>query len=773
MDRLAVLFGRHRFLLACCVLAYTAISLFGISRVTFDNDPLNLFSSDKFEFKWLQREFAHLEQTTLIVVQRDDLLTPEGLAAIRKITEAAAGVDGVEAVHSMLDVRGGRRVGRYLLPFFPSSGDPPWRFEQARRRVESHPLLVGHFLSKDLKTSLVVVQLEGSVPPAAGDVPPAAGDAVQSFSEFKVVLDRLRTALAECTEGSRMRVRITGTPALHVELVENMRSDIFMFSSLGATLTVVIAIVLFRRIAAALLVGIGPLVGTIWAVGTLGLIGEPINMLTNVVPVLVLVIGFTDSMHLVLHVRRAVAGGSSGLEAARSSIRHLGLACALTSLSTAVGFGSLTLASLQGIRTFGWCCALGSVLSFFAVITVVPLLSSTWLSRYVVVGEKRPTHWGLGRFPDRVLSGLIEHPRVVLACAAVLTVSLALLATKLEPDHRIASEIPHSSEAYRALEHVDEKFGGILFAYAIVEWPEERGLGSQELFDVLEEVHQVFDANQLLSNPLSILNLVKSLPGEQQESLPRRARQLRYVPEEVLRHLVYPPTHRWDTKLPHRMGGRAVVSARMPDVGARLLMPAFADAGRQFEQIAQRHPGFRIELVGDSVTAFSSVHLMIEDLWKSLLTAAGVMFLMIWVGLRSLRYALASLVPNVFPLLCTGAFIVLCGRYLEMSSVIVFSISLGIAVDDTIHFLVRFKREMGSGGDPRSAVRRTFKVVGTALVMTTVALVSGHLIVMMSAFPAVRVFGMLAAVTIASALVGDLLILPAILVCIRWPRPRG
>ena len=743
MDRLAVLFGRHRFLLACCVLAYTALCLFGISRVTFDNDPLNLFASDKFEAKWLEDEFAHLEQTTLIVVEAEDLLTPEGLTAVRKITKAAAGVEGVEAVYSMLDVRGSRRVGRYLLPFFPSSQDPPRRFAQARKRAESHPLLVGHFLSKDLKTSLVIVQFEASV---------------QSFSEFKAVLDRLRTALAECTKGPGVRVRITGTPALHVELVESMRGDIFMFSSLGASLTVVIAILLFRRIGAALLVGIGPLVGTIWAVGTLGLIGEPINMLTNVVPVLVLVIGFTDSMHLVLHVRRAVAGGSSGLEAAQSAIRRLGLACALTSLSTSVGFGSLTLASLNGIRTFGWCCALGSVLSFFAVITVVPLLSSTRLSRYIVVDQTSRRRRSLGWLSDRLFSALIEHPRVVLTCGAALTGTLALLATKLEPDYTVASNIPHSSEVYRALEHVDQNFGGMMFAYAVVEWPEEHGLGSQELYDVLEEVHQVFDAKAVLSNPLSILNLVKSLPGEQQ-SLPRRARQLRYVPKDVLRRLVNSPQR------------RAVVSAHMPDAGARLLKPAFADLDRRFERIARRRPGFRIELVGGSVTAFNSVHLMIEDLWKSLLTASGVMFLMIWVGLRSLRYALASLVPNVFPLLCTGAFIVLSGRYLEMSSVIVFSISLGIAVDDTIHFLVCFRREMGSGRDPRSAARRTFKIVGTALVMTTVALVAGHLIVMMSAFPAVRVFGMLAAVTIASALAGDLLILPAILVCMRWSRP--
>lgn len=211
----------------------------------------------------------------------------------------------------------------------------------------------------------------------------------------------------------------------------------------------------------------------------------------------------------------------------------------------------------------------------------------------------------------------------------------------------------------------------------------------------------------------------------------------------------------------------------MPDVGARVLKPAFAELEERFAQVARRHPGYRIELAGTMVAVFRSIHLMIWDLWKSLTTAAVVMFVMIWVGIGSLHYALASILPNVFPLLCTGAFIVISGHYLEMSSVVVFSISLGIAVDDTIHFLFRFKREIAGGDAPEAAVRRTFKVVGRAMVMTSVVLVAGNAIVMVSGFPAIRTFGFLAALTIASALVGDLVILPAVVASLRWPRVRS
>lgn len=467
MDRLAVLFARHRFLLACLVVGYTGLSIYGITRVTFDNDPLKLLTTDEFDFTRLVRDVAQLERMNLIVVEDDDLMTPRRIDLIRRVVERTAKVKGVTAVHSLLDARENRRVGRYLLPLFPSRDAPPERFEQARERVATHPLVLGHFLSADRKTSLVIVQFDSSI---------------DSVAEVNDLFARLRRMLDGTVRGSGLRARITGMPAVEVEVVANMRRDIFLFGLLGAALGALISIWMFRSLGAAILANSGPVVGTVWTVGTLGLIGEPINMLTNVVPILVLVIGMADSLHMVLHVRRAVGRGESGLGAAQGAIRDLGVPCAMTSLSTAAGFGSLLVASLSGIRTFGWCCALGSVLSFLAVILVVPLLASTRLSRHVFVPDG-PRHRRMEALADRLLSGILGYPRAVVACAVVLMLAMAVVSSRLEPDYRIASEIPHSSEAYRALEHVDESFGGAMFAYATVRWPDDRGPSSPEFYE--------------------------------------------------------------------------------------------------------------------------------------------------------------------------------------------------------------------------------------------------------------------------------------------------
>jgi len=150
--------------------------------------------------------------------------------------------------------------------------------------------------------------------------------------------------------------------------------------------------------------------------------------------------------------------------------------------------------------------------------------------------------------------------------------------------------------------------------------------------------------------------------------------------------------------------------------------------------------------------------------------AAGIILVVMGLAYRSLRIGLISVIPNLFPLAVTASLLVLLGRPLEITSVCAFTICLGIAVDDTIHFLSRFRYELAVDGDVNAAIQRSFVRVGTALILSSVVLVSGFGTVLTSQMPGHQVFAGMACATIAAALVGDLVILPAILACFT---PRG
>jgi predicted RND superfamily exporter protein len=296
---------------------------------------------------------------------------------------------------------------------------------------------------------------------------------------------------------------------------------------------------------------------------------------------------------------------------------------------------------------------------------------------------------------------------------------------------------------------LDRGFGGSGSAQILVEWDEPLDVDSPKLLSAIRAVQDSAAAHADVRNPSSLVNLFDSLPaGSSPEA---RARWLTWIPDETLSQYV-----RLDLK-------RALVRLRLCDVGSDVHSATFADLGGRFAELEKSHPGFRFHLTGTAVVAARNLNHMIADLAPGLGSAALVVFVVMGISFRSIRLGLISIVPNLFPMALTATFLVVTGRPLQMTSVIVFSICLGIAVDDTIHFIHRFQREMKIDGDVRASIRRSYRAVGSAMIMTSLVLTAGFGSLMTSDMPTTRLFSGLSCLTIASALVGELLILPAML----------
>jgi hypothetical protein len=202
--------------------------------------------------------------------------------------------------------------------------------------------------------------------------------------------------------------------------------------------------------------------------------------------------------------------------------------------------------------------------------------------------------------------------------------------------------------------------------------------------------------------------------------------------------------------------------------------PIFQRVEHKLAELQAEHPGWRLQLTGTVVVASRNIAQMIRDLADSLLMAAVVIFGLLSVAFRSLKLGMLSVLPNVFPLAVTATALVVLGHPLQLTSVIVFSICLGIAVDDTIHFISRFQRELRIDGDVGAATARAMVAVGSALLTTTLVLFTGFAAVLTSEMPSSRLFAWMACLAIAAALLGDLVILPALVVCfVRRTDVRG
>ena len=207
----------------------------------------------------------------------------------------------------------------------------------------------------------------------------------------------------------------------------------------------------------------------------------------------------------------------------------------------------------------------------------------------------------------------------------------------------------------------------------------------------------------------------------------------------------------------------AEITVRIQDLGIAHYEPVFDRIKQRLDQLQTNYPGFEMTLTGDPVTRGRNLYRIVTDLASSLGTAAITIFVVMTLAYRSLRIGLITVVPNLFPLVVTACMMVLFGHPLEIASVCAFTVCLGIAVDDTIHFLTQYRSEVDRHGDVEQSLRDAFQGVGSAMIITTFILIAGFGTVLTSDLPGQRYFATMAVSTIAAALVGDLVFLPALL----------
>jgi hypothetical protein len=743
MNRLADLFVRYRFRVAVCAVVLTCLAGVGNARLTFDDRPRGIYSAQDEGYAFLQQvltDFGSDDNDVILVVQADDVFASPTLRVLHDIVDDIGGLDGVKRVQSLKDavVIEPGQLPRSLLP--PASGSEELR-AKARQQALDHPLIANQLLSEDGSTTLVIVRLD---------------DEHLAVSRISPIIKRIREICAGASSGQGVQIRLTGIPPVRVSIIEMLQHEQIKFSILGLAVGIAIAWLFFRRLAAVAIIGFSAVMATFWAMGAMGLAGESINVINAALPTLVMVIALADAVHIIVDFRHSRSDGLSPVQSARSSIAHLAIACGLTSLTTVIGFGSLAVARVDIIQRFGLACALGTAVSFVAVMLWVPLLASSRLGQNIHVPPEAKMQAGHLRWLDRVIGFITTYPRTFAIGGVAVTAVLAATSFRLRPDNKLTEVIPAHSETALALNHCDEAFGGAMLSFMVVDWPESLRISSPQVLEAIQAAQNLFAKEPATRHPLSVIELLRALPGGT-EDLSVRAGMLPLVPSELTHRFVRPDLR------------RALISAHIRDVGARAHVPVFDDLERRLAQLEVDYPGFRFRLTGTTVVAARNINEMIGDLARSLGLASVFIFLVLVTAFRSVRIGLICVIPNIFPLVFTCAILVLTGKPLQMTSVIVFSICLGIAVDDTIHAMTRFQREIKIDGDVRASIQRAFVAVGSALITTTAVLVAGFGILMQSDLPSTRLYAVLSCLAISSALIGDVVILPALMMCFAKP----
>lgn len=426
---------------------------------------------------------------------------------------------------------------------------------------------------------------------------------------------------------------------------------------------------------------------------------------------------------------------------------RIGPACVLTSLTTMIGFGSLAFSLTDSVQTFGLWAALGTTLVMLADILVLPTIMQCVPRRFMIRGQTKRYTFAL--WIDWIVAPTLRRPAIMTVCSVLLCGALIVPALAQHPDIIWTETIPDDSLSTVAMRRADDKLGGALVAYVVIDWPDDLEFPDRRITNVTAETQLILQNARDFDGPFSVLNVLAAAPGS---SAAKRYQSFRRAPSEMRQRIINTAEH------------CLVVSARVPNDGAAALNERVRLIDAELDELGKRFPEFGFTVTGTVVAASRNMNTIILDLARSLAIAAVLIFFVFAIAFRSFKVGLLSVIPNALPLLVTAAGLKLLGFPLQITSAVTFSLCLGLAVDDTMHVLIRYRAARKFGCDAVTAIHKTIRDVGPALVVTTLILLAGFAAMMTSPMPGIRLFAGLSALTLVAALIGDLLIFPALLV---------
>jgi len=671
----------------------------------------------------------------MLLIDGDDFFTPTAALAIRQAVEA---VEALPQVRSVMWMDRAPPLNLFGLrePALPDHRASQRRFDTAKQMALDNPLIAGQLLSNDGRTMLLSIEVDWFFVRTNADCTTVLVQTVE---------DVLRSHNLDFDVG------VTGEMPIRLVMSAASKDNDRKFQYIAYGVILLLAAILFRGPSAVVITAVAPALGVFWTMGCIRFLHFEDNPFNHVVvPILLSLVGFTDGVHMMTQIRVHRSSGMPVRAAVARALDEVGAACFLTSLTTAIGFASLSFAHHQVVREFGWCCVMGVGITFLAIIAAIPLACFTPLGRSVHRGqgsgwiEKNLDH------ATRIILVVLRRRKLFAVLAIVAAIGTAAITSRLEPDERILNAIPERSHEARWLRHMDRAFGGLETAFIRVTWNDSIDTMSPEVVQVSDAVERMLRDEPLLGSPLGIAKLIDALPGDAQPSA-----------KAALLDLLPPPLRRVFL-LPEEQTTKVIF--RLQDLGIAKYGPVFERILVQLDQLEAKHPNFELTLEGGAVWRWKNLYQIMVDLTKSLGTASIVIFIVLSIVYRSLRLGLIAIIPNLLPLTATGAGMWMFGQSLELVSVLAFTVCLGIAVDDTVHFMTRYRLEQARGvGSHEDSIERAFRGVGAALIMTTLVLVCGFMTVMWSDTREHHVFAMMGACTIATALLADMFFLPALI----------
>ncbi|MDX1698225.1 MAG: efflux RND transporter permease subunit, partial [Thiohalobacterales bacterium] len=662
---------------------------------------------------------------------------------ISRLSRRLAGLDdvmGVASLSNALIVRGSE-FGIDIESWDEMDTDSPEQLAAFRRHVLSNPMYAGTLVAADAGATAILVSL-----------------ADKSGYEFLSGIERaVRDVIS--AEAPQAQIWVTGPPILNLATTNTLLGDLLHIPALVVLVMAVVLALCFRSVSGILvpLTTVG--IAVIWAMALTALLGYTLNIVTVLVPTLLMIICLSYAIHVVAEFRALGRRGETGRAQAAGALRGVFLPVVFTGLTTAIGFLSLTLSPLAAISEFGVLAVIGILTAMVVTLTYTPAVLTLLLHtrpRQPRVTDRR-RHSLFDRLAVGIGQTVVRHRMPVFIIAGIVFVIVLAGMTQIRVGIEYITNFDRDTPVRQAYEKANTLLGGANLFYVVVESGNRDAIKEPLNLLAIRELQTWLNEQPEIGGSLSLVDYLEQLNSAFHDNDPAR-RQIPDSKKEIGQLLFFGASDELETLVDSRYQTANVV-VRTRAVNSDELSALVGKINARLQQL----PGHLQATVTGTPVLFDSVlDRIIRGQTQSMFAALAIVYLVLVGMFLSFRIGLIALLPNIFPIVTYYGALGYLGISLNPSNSLIAPMVLGIAIDDTVHYFARFNEFMKRRTDSQQAAIESLRIVGRPVTYTTVALCLGFLMLTGSELKMQEQVGLLACFALAFAWLTDFTLTPAL-----------
>lgn len=709
-----------------------------VESLIIENDP-DLVIYEEFKEQFGEDEFLVVGFTS------PDIFTETFLNAIDGLTRGLEQIDGVREVISLTSVEDifGTEYDFIVQPLAETNGNEGRDIPHILNRIDSNPLIKGNVVSPDLESSLFLIR---------------------TTSQSDVGFDaRLVAAVSDFFGGhadvpAGVRFHIAGWLATDTSMAAYMNRDMALFMPLTYLLIAALLWFFLRNRPAMIISLINISICLIWTMAFLYFTGGAMSPMTSILPPLIMALVVSDSIHLLQKFLQT--GGDNLQQRIRVTMQSLAVPCFLTSLTTAIGFSSLGLSDIPPIRHFGLAAAAGMMAEFYLSMTLIPLGLWLWGKKHPFTSHSHELHTGLQHIATWTGRQVTHRHKPILTVSALILMLFVYGATQLQVETNLLEYFRDDSTIRQDTNFVDTHLGGVNTLEISLRSQDPEYFLEPDNLKIIEQIDAYLNELGVVTKTTSVVDFIKQM----NQAFHAENREQHVLPDN--RQLIAQYLLLYDgNELANFIDSQyswARLSARITEHSSQKLESIIGDLQTYLERTAA-DDSLQVHITGKTYLVNKLVRSIVESQVKSLSAAFIVIFLVLFFVFRSFKLGCLSIIPNALPIIMNLGIMGLIGIPLNTATAIISAVALGIAVDDTIHFLTAYQQQRAAGTPRPKAICAAISDKFSPILSTSLILMLGFGVLVFSSFVPTLQFGLLCALIMLYAFVSDLVILPAAL----------